>query len=83
MREVRGMGFWVTLRVTDRPDPLEVRKAMLASTLAKAGPGIRFNEQTEGDGPTCVRTHLQARLERHREQAKGLHLPERRYAGIR
>jgi bifunctional non-homologous end joining protein LigD len=27
-----------------RRDPLEVRKATLASVLAKAGPGIRFNE---------------------------------------
>ena len=33
-------------------DPLEVRKATLASVLAKAGPGIRFNEHIEGDGPT-------------------------------
>jgi bifunctional non-homologous end joining protein LigD len=35
-----------------RRDPLDVRKATLASTLAKAGPGIRFNEHIEGDGPT-------------------------------
>jgi bifunctional non-homologous end joining protein LigD len=35
-----------------RRDPLEVRKATLASTLPKAGPGIRFNEHIEGDGPT-------------------------------
>ena len=35
-----------------RRDPLDVRKATLASVLAKAGPGIRFNEHTEGDGPT-------------------------------
>jgi bifunctional non-homologous end joining protein LigD len=35
-----------------RRDPLEVRKATLASTLAKAGPGIRFNEHIESDGPT-------------------------------
>ena len=35
-----------------RRDPLEVRKATLASILAKAGPGIRFNEHIEGDGPT-------------------------------
>jgi bifunctional non-homologous end joining protein LigD len=33
-----------------RRDPLEVRKATLASVLAKAGPGIRFNEHSEGDG---------------------------------
>jgi bifunctional non-homologous end joining protein LigD len=35
-----------------RRDPLEVRKVTLASVLAKAGPGIRFNEHIEGDGPT-------------------------------
>jgi bifunctional non-homologous end joining protein LigD len=35
-----------------RRDPLKVRKATLASVLAKAGPGIRFNEHVEGDGPT-------------------------------
>jgi ATP-dependent DNA ligase len=51
-----------------RRDPLEVRKATLASIVAKAQPGIRFNEHTEGDGPTvfasvnwftspCIRPH--------------------------
>jgi bifunctional non-homologous end joining protein LigD len=35
-----------------RRDPLEVRKAALVSVLAKASPGIRFNEHIEGDGPT-------------------------------
>jgi len=30
----------------------EVRKATLASIVAKARPGIRFNEHIEGDGPT-------------------------------
>ena len=39
-----------------RRDPLEVRKATLASIVAKASPGIRFNEHTEGDGPTVL-TH--------------------------
>jgi bifunctional non-homologous end joining protein LigD len=34
-----------------RRDPLQVRKATLAS-VAKARPGIRFNEPIEGDGPT-------------------------------
>jgi bifunctional non-homologous end joining protein LigD len=31
-----------------RRDPLEVRKATLASIVAKARPGIRFNEHIEG-----------------------------------
>jgi ATP-dependent DNA ligase len=35
-----------------RRDPLQVRKATLASIVAKARPGIRFNEHLEGDGPT-------------------------------
>jgi ATP-dependent DNA ligase len=35
-----------------RGDPLEVRKATLASIVAKASSGIRFNEPMEGDGPT-------------------------------
>jgi ATP-dependent DNA ligase len=35
-----------------RREPLEARKATLASMLAKAQPGIRFNEHMEGDGPT-------------------------------
>jgi len=35
-----------------RRDPLEVRKATLGSIVAKASPGIRFNEHMEGDGPT-------------------------------
>jgi bifunctional non-homologous end joining protein LigD len=35
-----------------RRDPLEVRKATLASIVAMATPGIRFNEYMEGDGPT-------------------------------
>jgi len=35
-----------------RRDPLEVRKATLATVLAKTSPGIRFNEHIEGDGPT-------------------------------
>ena len=35
-----------------RRDPLQVRKATLASILAKASPGIRFNEHIVGDDPT-------------------------------
>jgi bifunctional non-homologous end joining protein LigD len=33
-----------------RHDPLEGRKATLEMILAKAWPGIRFNEHMEGDG---------------------------------
>ena len=35
-----------------RRDPLEVRKATLASVVVKGGPSIRFNEHIGGDGPT-------------------------------
>jgi bifunctional non-homologous end joining protein LigD len=35
-----------------RRDPLQVRKATLASIVTKARPGIRFNEHIEGDGRT-------------------------------
>src|SRR5215472_4169241 len=39
-----------------RRDPLEVRKATLASIVAKAQSGIRFNEHIEGDGHLIGRT---------------------------
>src|SRR5438093_585997 len=35
-----------------RRDPLNVRKATLASVLARATLGLRLNEHIEGDGPT-------------------------------
>src|SRR5246127_5615546 len=35
-----------------RRDPLQVRKATLASVLTKAAPGIRLNDHIEADGPT-------------------------------
>src|SRR5947209_17610878 len=34
-----------------RRDPLIVRKATLASVLARAAPGLRLNEHIEHDGP--------------------------------
>jgi bifunctional non-homologous end joining protein LigD len=33
-----------------RRDPLNVRKATLASVLARAAPGLRLNERLEADG---------------------------------
>jgi ATP-dependent DNA ligase len=42
-----------------RPDPLEGRKATLEMILAKAGPGIRFNEHME-DGVADERLILLA-----------------------
>jgi bifunctional non-homologous end joining protein LigD len=46
-----------------RPDPLEGRKATLEMILAKAGPGIRFNEHMEGDGETVFRHACKLGLE--------------------
>src|ERR1700741_4390669 len=46
-----------------RHDPLERRKATLAMMLAKAGPGIRFNEHMEGDGETVFRHACKLGLE--------------------
>jgi bifunctional non-homologous end joining protein LigD len=40
-----------------RLDPLEVRKATLASVLTKAGPGLRFNEHIEHDDGETVFRH--------------------------
>jgi hypothetical protein len=42
---------WSAPQSTSR---LEVREATLASVLAKADPGIRFNEHVEGDGPASL-----------------------------
>jgi len=46
-----------------RRDPLEGRKATLKLMLAKAGPGIRFNEHMEGDGETVFRHACKMGLE--------------------
>jgi bifunctional non-homologous end joining protein LigD len=40
-----------------RRDPLEVRKATLASVLAKAGPGLRLNEHLEHEDGEIVFRH--------------------------
>jgi bifunctional non-homologous end joining protein LigD len=45
-----------------RRDPLEGRKAT-EMMLTKAGPGIRFNEQMEGDGETVFRHACKLGLE--------------------
>ena len=47
-----------------RRDPLEVRKATLASVLAKAAPGLRYNEHMEhDDGETMFRHACKMGLE--------------------
>jgi bifunctional non-homologous end joining protein LigD len=42
---------------------LESRKANLEMILARAGPGIRFNEHMEGDGETVFRHACKLGLE--------------------
>jgi bifunctional non-homologous end joining protein LigD len=46
-----------------RHDPLEGRKATLEMIVAKAWPGIRFNEHMEGDGETVFRHACKLGLE--------------------
>ena len=46
-----------------RRDPLQVRKATLASVVAKAVAGIRFNEHLESDGETVFRHACKLGLE--------------------
>ena len=43
-----------------RRDPLNVRKATLASVLARAAPGLRLNEHLEADGPDVFHHGLYA-----------------------
>jgi hypothetical protein len=50
-----------------RRDPLAVRKATLASLLARAAPGLRFNEHL--DEKDASLPCLQARARRHRVEA--------------
>ena len=55
---------------------LRSSKATLASIVAKAHPGIRFNEHIEGDGETVFRHACKLGLERYvRRHARtaGLH----------
>jgi bifunctional non-homologous end joining protein LigD len=46
-----------------RPDPLESRKATFEMILAKAGPGVRFNEHMDCDGQTVFRHACKLGLE--------------------
>jgi bifunctional non-homologous end joining protein LigD len=46
-----------------RRDPLEARKATLANIVAKAGPGLWFNDHIEEDGETVFRHACKLGLE--------------------
>jgi ATP-dependent DNA ligase len=52
-------------------DPLQVRKATLASILAKARHGIRFNDHIESDGPTVFGHACKMGLEGIVSKSKG------------
>ena len=58
-----------------RRDPLEVRKATLASSLRGAHAGIRFNEHIEADGPTVFAHACKMGLGGHRVEAQSVALP--------
>jgi bifunctional non-homologous end joining protein LigD len=62
-----------------RRDPLEVRKAALASVLAKAGPGLRLNEHIEHEDGEMVFRYAWGG---HRLEAQGLALPLRPLARL-
>jgi len=57
-------------------------QATLASIVAKASPGIRFNEHTEGDGPTIFAHACKMALEGIVSKAKGLPLSFRPFARL-
>jgi len=59
-----------------RHDPLEVRKATLASIVAKAQPGIRFNEHMQGDGPMVFAHACKLGLEGIVSKRKGYRSPD-------
>jgi bifunctional non-homologous end joining protein LigD len=65
-----------------RRNPLQVRKAPLASILAKARPGIRFNEHIEGDGPTVFAHACKMGLEGIVSKRKEFRLPLRPLARL-
>ena len=66
-----------------RREPIEVRKATLASILRKSRPGLRLNEHLEHDcGLIGVPARLPAGLRGHRLQAAGLALSLRPLAGL-
>ena len=55
-----------------RRDPLDVRKATLASLLARTAPGIRFNDHMEEvDGPTVFQHACKLGLEGIVSKRKG------------
>ena len=66
-----------------RREPIEVRKATLASILRKSRPGVRLNEHLEHpDGALVFAPRLQAGLGRNRLEAVRLALPVGPFSGL-
>jgi hypothetical protein len=65
-----------------RRDPLAVRKATLASLLARAPPGTLQRAPQRGGRPTRVRARLQAGPRRHRVEAARFRLSFRALAAL-
>ena len=65
-----------------RREPLDTRKATLASVLRRAAPGLRLNEHIEADGPTVFAHACQDGTRRYRVEAKGLTLSQRPFARL-
>ena len=65
-----------------RRDPLEVRKATLASIVAKASPGHSVQPTHGRRRPDRLRPRLQARPRRDRLEAEGFRLPFRPLARL-
>jgi len=59
-----------------RREPLDTRKATLASILRRAAPGLRLNDHIEADGPTVFAPRLQDGTGGHRVEAEDVHLPQ-------
>src|SRR5436309_1890143 len=60
-----------------RREPLDTRKATLASVLRRAAPGLRLNEHIEADGPTVFAHACKMGLEGIVSKRKGLALSQR------
>ena len=65
-----------------RREPIEVRKATLASILRKSRPGVRLNEHLEHPDGLSFFTTPAAGRRRHRVQAARLALQVRPLAGL-
>jgi bifunctional non-homologous end joining protein LigD len=65
-----------------RREPLETRKATLASLLRGSLPGLRLNEHLAHDGESVFRPRLQDGTRRHRVEAQGLALSLGAFPGL-